>query len=320
MSVLVLADDLTGLAEVACQAARYGLGGPMALTPAAPRGQPDTENNSRLFVNLGCRALPPAEAGERIRDALAGPLKSDGGDRVFLKIDSTARGPIPAMLAALHAACPETTIPLCLVNPATGRSVREGRLHVKGDPVDRTEFARDPLHPVTDACLPRWLAHPELRVERESRSPSGGRDVAILDGETDADLAAATRRWADSPVAAGTAAFGLALLRSWSGSPAPAPAPQWTVPPNTLVVVGTKSPSGRALIEDFGQTGRRAAPASEGVQTAAPRILHSPAEDASPEAVLAKLVRRTEEAVSRRRPDLLIILGGETALDDQQIR
>jgi uncharacterized protein YgbK (DUF1537 family) len=132
-------------------------------------------------------------------------LKKFGVEIVYKKIDSTLRGNIGAELDAV---IDELGCEVAIVVPAfpeTGRTTVNGKHLVEGIPLEETEFARDPLHPVKESqiatligpqtkrkvaeiCLPKVREGAEsLKLEIENRKQAGF-EVVVVDAETPADL------------------------------------------------------------------------------------------------------------------------------------
>ena len=190
MTILALADDLTGALEVGARFAGAGI--PSVVTTRWSDDAP------AVVIDTETRHLPANEAArvvhEFVRQAASARL-------VYKKTDSTLRGNIAAELDALLSAFPAEPLIYAPAYPAMGRTVRDGNLYVDGVPVSETEFARDRLNPVAQSHVPSLLAE----CPRASA-------VQVIDGETDADLDAAARGVAR--LAAGPAAFATAIARS----------------------------------------------------------------------------------------------------------
>lgn len=136
---LVLADDLSGAAEVASAAAASGRG---VLLGFADSSLPEADVT---VIDLDARLLDGNEASRRIAMCLA--RHRPEGRRVALKIDSVLRGPVLAMITTCMRLLGLPEALLLPSNPATARTVIGGRLQVDGRPLSQSVFARDPDHP-----------------------------------------------------------------------------------------------------------------------------------------------------------------------------
>jgi D-threonate/D-erythronate kinase len=192
--VFALADDLTGALEIGAKFAGAVVTTRPAWEPGAAAQVVDTET----------RHLPAPQAGAVVR-RLACEARELGARLVYKKTDSTLRGNIEAELCALSAAFPGSRVVYVPAYPQMGRTVVSGRLLVHGVPVHLTEFAHDPINPVSDSRVP---------------APAG---VEVWDGETGEDVARAAERLmqAQAPVlAAGPAALAEAIAERMGSSAA----------------------------------------------------------------------------------------------------
>ena len=170
----LLADDLSGALDAAAAFHRAGRRVRVVWSHEAwDAAAPDTF----IAYTTETRNADPATAAAQVGAVIA-HAQCLGAKLCFKKIDSTLRGPVAAELGAVAAAMPETRILFAPANPAVGRTVRDGRLLVRGVPVAETEFARDPICPVRQS---------ELRAFVGALS---GERIVIPDTVTHADLAA----------------------------------------------------------------------------------------------------------------------------------
>jgi len=179
--VFALADDLTGALEVGALFAATGADVKVGIecAPAA----------AVTVVDLESRHLEDASASEIVR-RFANAAKQQGEPFVFLKVDSTMRGPIGASVAALSSVWPEREVFFTPAYPKLGRTVVKGHLLVNGVPVNGTAFARDPTHPARSSHIAEILG-----------------DLRVFDAESDEDLARIARAALESatgPIIAGS--------------------------------------------------------------------------------------------------------------------
>jgi len=195
---LVLADDLTGAAEVAAIAHQAGLSA-VVLTrlPVRP------VLADVVVFDTNTRLASPGEAARRVRAATAQMHRWPHAG-FFVKVDSVLRGEVRAQLAACARALGRSRTILVPANPSLGRVIRDGRYAVDGHPLHETAFAHDPHHPrATDdvkkllgpgrapfaVCLPRAHRLPRTGlVVGEATSPG---DITRWAGRVDGDTLAA---------------------------------------------------------------------------------------------------------------------------------
>ncbi|MEA3087538.1 MAG: D-threonate/D-erythronate kinase [Paraburkholderia sp.] len=195
-SILIIADDLSGAAD--CAIAFAGAGRRTAVTLNASRAMSAAEV---IAVDTDTRRMPPAEAAQCTSAAWL--AQRGPGRRLYKKIDSTLRGNWAAEVAALQPLAGLAIVATAF--PATGRTVREGRVFVRGVPLENTETWKlehaahcADLNAMVEAAGLRTAA---LGVEVLRGDPTAlrnaiaalaksGAQALIVDAETDADLRA----------------------------------------------------------------------------------------------------------------------------------
>src|SRR5690606_35711715 len=109
-----------------------------------------------VAVVSDARPMDPEDAREATADAVAS-LQAAGVDHLYLKIDSTMRGSVPAQvdgaLQAWSRTHAEAWAVLCPAYPPMGRTVEDGVLHVGGVPVAETVIGQDPVTPVRTSTM-----------------------------------------------------------------------------------------------------------------------------------------------------------------------
>ena len=258
---LLLADDLTGAADSAVAFAARGLPTVVGWAGRLPEPGP----GPGLFAYDGeSRSLSAADALAK-RRRLAGALLPRGAN-LFVKIDSTLRGqPAAEIRATLEAAArlegPVLGV-LAPAFPATGRTTLDGRVRVRGEPLEQTElWRRDHSYPSTD--LAQMLAAEGLTgtklplaairagdaaLERALAAVDG---LAVCDAATDDDLdriARAGLRLGRPVVWIGAGGLTAALARAMP-PPQSAPFPFPTSGRGVLVVVGSPAQASRVAAE-----------------------------------------------------------------------
>jgi uncharacterized protein YgbK (DUF1537 family) len=205
--LLVLADDLTGAAEIAAIAHRAGL-----RSVVHTRASIESSNAEVVVVNTETRLLPTAKAGRRIQSLLT-RLKPENFAGFFKKTDSVLRGPVLAELDACLAALDRRRALLVPCNPSLGRVIRGGRYFIAGLPLEETAFARDPHHPCkTSEILTLLGAKKDSRVVclgSSVRLPAAG--VIVGNATSSAAIAA----WATRVDAHTLPAGGADFFRAW---------------------------------------------------------------------------------------------------------
>lgn len=136
---LVLADDLTGAAELAGTATRYGLPALVLTEPCEP------VEGVVCCYDIGTRSLPEAEARQRIADfARAASLDHHW---LYKKTDSLLRGHPRVEIETLLQFTGQRRSLLCPANPQRGRTICRGQYFIEGIPLTEHPVAADPDHP-----------------------------------------------------------------------------------------------------------------------------------------------------------------------------
>ncbi len=152
---LIVADDLTGAADSASPFALAGLSTVVALGMVGPL--PECEV---LAVDTDGRRLPPEPA----RSAIADAFRSLSALHNFLKIDSTLRGSIGAMVEGAFQGSKRRWGVFCSAVPSQGRRVRSGRVTVYGSPISQTPFASMTDPPIVSDSLADRLSATGLKT------------------------------------------------------------------------------------------------------------------------------------------------------------
>jgi uncharacterized protein YgbK (DUF1537 family) len=200
LSVLVLADDLTGALEAGAKLSGCGI--PATVTT---RLQWEAAQTPALVVDTETRHSTPAEAAAIVRQA----LRQNAQQLIYKKTDSTLRGNIGAELDTMLSACRGSPLIYVPAYPKMGRTVRDGCLLVDGVPVHQTAFARDPLNPIHESYIPTILKA-QCRAPIHNSHTVDDPSIHLVDAETDEDVARAAQALVQSKrpwCAAGPAAF-----------------------------------------------------------------------------------------------------------------
>jgi uncharacterized protein YgbK (DUF1537 family) len=133
MSMLIIADDLSGAADCAIGFASAGYRTVVALEASAQAL--DAHAADVIAADTDTRRLTAAEAARRT--AAAWQALRVPGRRLYKKIDSTLRGNWAAEVAALQSLAGLAIVAPAF--PATGRTLRGGRVFVYGKPLEGTD-------------------------------------------------------------------------------------------------------------------------------------------------------------------------------------
>jgi uncharacterized protein YgbK (DUF1537 family) len=156
MTLLIIADDLSGAAD--CAIAFASAGHNTVVTLDATH---DTGDASVVAIDTDTRRLTGAQAGQRTLAAYQALIAP--GQKLYKKIDSTLRGNWAAEVAAL-----QTTAGMAIIAPAfpaTGRTTVDGQVLVNGQPLETTDTWKLE-HSDRSADMTSMLQAAGLRVAR----------------------------------------------------------------------------------------------------------------------------------------------------------
>ena len=233
----IIADDLTGANDSALQFHLKGSNTHILLndesTPA------NIENAQTWAISTESRNVVDCDAYEKVKKTTQMYLELFKPDHFFKKIDSTVRGNIAIeVLGVLETLDWDAAV----VIPAFPREKRitVGGYHLlNGEPVERTEMARDPHSPISESYLPKLfksqlpdecgevIAHIDLDTVTEGAGPilkrindliKDGKKLIVADAVSNTDidqLALAITKSEYKILPAGTAASARAFSNIW---------------------------------------------------------------------------------------------------------
>ncbi len=204
--IVVVADDMTGAAEIAGVCLRYGLRVAFA-TEVTSLPEADV-----LVIATDTRSM---ELKDAIRETgrLLTRLKKAGVTSIFKKTDSVIRGHVLAELEVALDVFEKEKVLLISANPATGRTVANGIYYVNGIPLNETSFASDPDFPATFSEVEKLLAdryHPDISA---TLGLSLTEIISVPDASSRADMEEQALQLTKNVLPAGSAAFFEAFLR-----------------------------------------------------------------------------------------------------------
>lgn len=183
----VIADDLTGAAELGAVGRRLGLKAEI-LCNDQPSATADL-----VCMDTDSRSCTPAEAAKRAGTA-AKLLQAAGARWIYKKVDSVLRGNVTAEVEAVMQQLGYNRALVLPANPSLGRIIRDGEYFVQGKPIHRTEFAHDPEYPRRSAQVLRMLDAPQHFLLRLANGALDVPDNTLLVGQ--ADSSEKVRAWA----------------------------------------------------------------------------------------------------------------------------
>ena len=252
----VIADDISGAAEIAGVGLRLGLSAEV-LEKGRPSGQAGL-----VCIDTDSRCCSTSEAARRAA-AAANVLRRAGAKWIYKKVDSVLRGPVAAEIQAIRKELKLKTVLLHPANPSLGRTIKDGKYFIRGQLLHKTEFLRDPAHPrkTANVCklLGRTLTFPvQVGKLNEPLAESG---VIICESSSSRDVQAWVQLARPEMLLAGGAEFFAALLAART---APSAATIKKLKTRTialentgleLFVCGTTSKSSQKFVRDARRAG-----------------------------------------------------------------
>src|SRR5690554_1015836 len=146
ISILILADDLTGALDTGVQFIKSGI--KVLVTSDVNYDFLSLDPEVKvLSINTNTRHLSPEEAYARIYNITNEATKA-GVKYIYKKTDSVMRGNIGSELSAVLAASNEKYLAFVPSYPKMNRIVKNGILYVNGLPIGNTTFSKDPFNKI----------------------------------------------------------------------------------------------------------------------------------------------------------------------------
>ena len=185
----ILADDLSGALDGGAALRRRGIRTFVGWSDDALGALPD---DAAFVWNTESRNLPIGEACQNVRFACKA-LRGHDFPLSYKKIDSTMRGHVGAETVTAMDVLDIRQAVVCPALPAQKRTVKNGALLVDRKPLTESEFARDPLFPLTSAVVFELLRESDLIRSAFMQDPAAiGSDSEQMlwsaDAESEADL------------------------------------------------------------------------------------------------------------------------------------
>lgn len=228
MTVGIIADDLTGATDTVVQFREAGWRSYLLLSDTSVEVHKSSEPTA-WSRSLDTRAELPDDAKRITADAVS-TILAEGGDRLYVKIDSTMRGSVAAQvdgaLEAWSTLHPDAFALICPAYPQTGRIVTDGTMHVHGVPLIESPAASDPVTPVRSSLLTDLIpGSASVRVgtsEHETAAAlleaSRQNRKLIVDAESPHDLELLTKSLlhiGEAAVCVGSAGWARYLASDW---------------------------------------------------------------------------------------------------------
>jgi len=156
-SVGIIADDLTGANDTALQFFLKGCNTKILTTETEI---PENAKETNVWaIQTESRNVSPEEAYRKVFRAAKFLTETLKVEHLYKKIDSTIRGNIAVEITAVLDASNYEAAVVIPAFPNEGRITLGGFQLIKGVPLERTEFARDPKYPIYESHIPTSLKY-----------------------------------------------------------------------------------------------------------------------------------------------------------------
>lgn len=206
--IAVIADDLTGAAELGGIGLTYGLDIELAMS-VNPQSKAEL-----LIIATDARSVSEPEAVAIMTDVSAA-LQEMKPRLIFKKVDSVLRGHVILETMAQLAVLGLEKALIVPANPALGRILIDGHYYVQGELIHRTHFSKDPEFPITESNVLKRLARNDVPITVQSPTEALVQPGIVI-GEvgTQGDLQAWASRVDEQTLPGGGSGFFTAILGS----------------------------------------------------------------------------------------------------------
>ncbi|WP_345955402.1 four-carbon acid sugar kinase family protein [Mucilaginibacter sp. PAMB04168] len=249
MMIAVIADDLTGAAEIG------GIGLKYNLSVEITTGIVAATDKDMLVVNTDARSKSEADA-IAITSELSRQLKACNPQLLFKKIDSVMRGHV---IPEINAQCEAMDISRALIvsaNPALGRTLINGHYLIHDIPVHETSFRHDPEFPVTESHVQTRFANAQNAVTVQPHTaPLPQTGIIVGETHTDEDLHEWALQLQTDTLAVGASGFFTACLDALQQKAEAAHTTEKHLQQPVLYVSGSTFKQSAALVNNLHKSG-----------------------------------------------------------------
>jgi len=205
--IVVIADDITGAAELGGIALRFGLK-VLLSNEASSSSKVDV-----LILYTNTRSLKKDEAVS-VMEELTNKAKALNPSLVYKKTDSVLRGYVLAEMEAQMKVLGLQKALLVPANPLLGRTIKHGQYFLNGQPIHETGFSTDPEFPIHSSRIEDMLGATNSSIHVLSKNLELPLGVSVGEAVTMKDVEAWTVYQNDPVLLAGAASFFFALLKT----------------------------------------------------------------------------------------------------------
>lgn len=322
--IVVIADDITGAAEIGGVARRFNLSNMIVrdLNSCLPK------EKEVVIYDTNSREKETAESIQSIK-ALKRLIKNTPVSKLFKKTDSVCRGNITDELCALMTLKNAKKTLFTPASPSTNRVVREGHLFLNSKPIHKSHFKKDPTFPAQSSCVVDILGyHSDSKIIscKINKVKTFTEGIIVSDVENETDLLNLTKMIEPETLAAGSAAFFEQWLSGKHKIPkSPVNASNPSLPMPWLIIIGSRHDINQKQLEELKKNEHclveidalnnenLKATDTNAIVNSANYIVVIKTGDIANKDICSKLAKLTYKLHNSIKPKTLIISGGETA-------
>ena len=240
--IAVIADDITGAAEIAGVCLRYGLKVSFGID-SIPNDETDVK-----IIATDSRSATESDAF-RIHSNLAKAIYFQSSALVFKKCDSVLRGYVLTELSAMMQESHLSKVLLQPANPKAGRHIKEGIYFIGNEKIQDTGFSIDPDFPANDSLVRNLLLQRSKKYKAINSIHTGvinelnGPGVFVPDCNSEDELKTSFKLSSDKSILCGSAAFfEQIILEKGLAKTTPTRSESGLLLKNFLLIAGTTHP------------------------------------------------------------------------------
>lgn len=294
--ILVLADDLSGAAEIAAIATSHGLSTEVWTKPALR----NSTEADLISINLDTRLLTSENAAKKT-SLIISNLPRLNYRFIYLKVDSLLRGHPAHLARALMKSIGLNKTLMIPANPFMGRIIHNSQYIIDGIPLHTSDLGNDPERPLHDSDV----------YKMAGISPNA--DISIPDVNDLDSMGDLIQSFGSNVLIAGAGDF-FSVSLSRMGIKKQDSDHQIQLNEKSLWICGSRTPWKRnlpSLAEKYGFHLSQSA----GIPNELPSLISlAPDHKLTPKVHMKKLMTIAEESIARHSPDYVLVEGGATAM------
>jgi len=205
--IIVIADDITGAAEMAGIALKHGLDTILTTETSIPETEPEV-----LVIATDTRSGSESDAGKLMKH-LTAIIPNGGNNLIFKKTDSVLRGHITTELDTIMATKDFDEALLLPQNPSKGRVIKNGTYYIGNIPLDKTDFNKDPEFPAHSSSV-KELLKGKVETLDINEPLKRNKKIFIADAENREEIILQLGKTSEKTLLAGGADLFTALLQN----------------------------------------------------------------------------------------------------------